>query len=133
MKKKTKPDYTKFMKKPAALRMSAPDNENSDSPTPNNSDTVPYAEVLLTPEQEALLKRQLAKKPLTSTAEASPVEDVFSSGRQVGVNAPVVITDPEPPSKQQPFSPDARDRQMNGPPPLAILAVALFVVIGMLL
>jgi hypothetical protein len=137
MNKKSKPDYTKFMRKPTPFRLSAPDQELEQSERKaDRSEKIPEAEILLTPEQQLLLKRQEGNRQAPTRPDLIPdAEIVFSPDPPIGVSPAVTVTD----ASWKPM-PDAELREEDldyvpvvEAPPLAAMILVVLALVALLL
>lgn len=99
---KKKLDYTKFMRKPTPLELSQPSRDKDPLPrhdTLEKEDDIPWAEIILEPEQIADLVRasQIARPEKKANIPPAPSDHAKSSVArtppQVGLSQPVVVTD----------------------------------------
>jgi hypothetical protein len=99
---KKKPDYTKFMRKPTPLELSPPSREKEPLPRHDaleKDDNIPWAEIILEPEQIANLVRasQIARPEKKTNIPPAAADHAKSAAAQtappVGFTRPVVVTD----------------------------------------
>jgi hypothetical protein len=95
MNKKSKPDYTKFMRKPMPFNLGAADqNPEEGGRKTRQREEVPDAEILLTPRQRSLLEKQAVRsQPQSPPEQILDAEIIFSSQAPVGVSPVVAVTD----------------------------------------